>query len=286
MNVKEVYRKAFVDGDVASLRFLLARGFDPSIKDSLGFRFACKNGHTKVVEELLKDGRCDPTACNQDSLTNASALGHIDIVRLLLDDGRADPSFWDYYALRFACEQNRADVVRVLLDDHRVVMHDAYWTLHCAAFKHHVEVTCAFLTHPRVYDHFVGGGFDDFSWFRRRDQFPDGAFWFEREVLPLICDHPTACFRWSDYPHAFASYKGTALALAWCMKSIGNGWADVVEIATPRLLRAPLTIVIPKATFRQLTGMTQATAGASIGALIAVCIATFVGMMLFATKIK
>src|SRR5678816_4796534 len=126
MNVKEVSRKAFVDGDVASLRILLARGFDPSSKDSLAFRIACKNGHTRVVEELLKDGRCDPTACHEECLTNASALGHIDIVRLLLDDGRADPSFWECHALRSACAQNRADVVRMLLDDHRVVMRDAY----------------------------------------------------------------------------------------------------------------------------------------------------------------
>jgi ankyrin repeat protein len=52
---------------------------------------ASYNGHSKVVELLLKDKRVDPSDCDNDAIKWASKNGHLEIVKLLSEDKRVNP---------------------------------------------------------------------------------------------------------------------------------------------------------------------------------------------------
>ena len=60
---------------------------DPKIKVSthayMGLRFACRDGHTKIVEILLDDERSNPGANENHPLRFACFNGHTDNVSLL-----------------------------------------------------------------------------------------------------------------------------------------------------------------------------------------------------------
>jgi hypothetical protein len=78
--------------------------FDPSVLSEL-LQEASLNGHEKVVELLLKDGRADPTANNSLCLRWASTKVHLKVVELLLEDGRADPTAINSLCLRRASNE-------------------------------------------------------------------------------------------------------------------------------------------------------------------------------------
>ena len=65
--------------------------------------FAAVNGHLKVVQTLLKDGRADPTAMNSRALRKAAEFGHSKVVQELLKDGRADPAADNQRSSSFCC---------------------------------------------------------------------------------------------------------------------------------------------------------------------------------------
>lgn len=60
-----------------------------------GFRMAVKYGRDRVVDMLLKDGRCDPASNDNEAIKSACTNGHFIVVDLLLKDGRSDPSTYD-----------------------------------------------------------------------------------------------------------------------------------------------------------------------------------------------
>jgi hypothetical protein len=90
---------------------------DPGANNNEAIREASKNGHTKVVELLLKDRRVNPN----EALRDASKNGHIKVVKLLLKDRRVNPTVNNNEALREANKNGHTRVVQLLLKDDRVL---------------------------------------------------------------------------------------------------------------------------------------------------------------------
>jgi ankyrin repeat protein len=99
------------DGDIERVKRLLEKGEDPTVDWNAAIRLASFNGHTKVVEILLQDGRADPTADENAALGYASYHGNVEIVKALLKDGRVNPEDDDSYAIEIA----RTDEIREML---------------------------------------------------------------------------------------------------------------------------------------------------------------------------
>lgn len=93
----------------------------PQYKDNKAIRYASENGHSKVVELLLKDQRVDPSARENYAIRLACFNGHIEVVRLLLVDVRVNPSSNNNQAIKNAKRGGYDNVVVLLLTDKRVV---------------------------------------------------------------------------------------------------------------------------------------------------------------------
>src|SRR5690606_22259310 len=78
------------------------------------------NGLLKVVQELLKDKKVDPSAVHNQAIREASSSGHLEVVRELLKDKRVDPSALNNNAIQEASLKGHLEVVRELLKDKRV----------------------------------------------------------------------------------------------------------------------------------------------------------------------
>jgi len=59
-----------------------------------------QDGHKKIVQFLLADGRLDPSFNNNQSLKLAVKFNNLEIVKLLLNDSRTDPNFIDIDLIR------------------------------------------------------------------------------------------------------------------------------------------------------------------------------------------
>lgn len=105
--------------------FIGTQLFDPSVRNNVALRWACRNGQTQKVKELLKDKRVDPTDGGNAAIRLASAFGFLEIVKILLEDNRADPS--SGLPLCFACMNGHEDIVVELLKDPRA--DPAKWNL-------------------------------------------------------------------------------------------------------------------------------------------------------------
>ena len=95
---------------------------DPSAEENEALYVACESGHGEYVKLLLADPRVDPSLISTDQtkhtpLAIACKRGHENIVRILLADGRCDPGADDNIALYQACTYNRVEIVCMLLAD-------------------------------------------------------------------------------------------------------------------------------------------------------------------------
>ena len=84
------------------------------------FMNSAKNGHTEVVNLLLKNPRVDPGSNNNYAIKWASECGHTEVVKLLLKDSRVDPGDDNNFAIRLASRNGHTEVVKLLLKDSRV----------------------------------------------------------------------------------------------------------------------------------------------------------------------
>lgn len=134
-------------GNLVAVEYLLRRGADPSADDNAAIIGAAENGHSTMVDRLLKDKRVDPSARDNHAIIWASYGGYLDIVNRLLawntpesapmgadsphlwERGRkpevgpyprVDPSADNNAAMTFAQENGHDDVVDRLLQDPRV----------------------------------------------------------------------------------------------------------------------------------------------------------------------
>ncbi len=120
-------------GDVARLRWLLARGARLELKDWVGrtaLFWASQEGHVEVVRELLARGAAVDAADNGGTapLFIASQNGHLEVVRALMEEGasvNAPDSFFLWTPKTFnggltplyvASERGHLEIVRELLE--------------------------------------------------------------------------------------------------------------------------------------------------------------------------
>jgi ankyrin repeat protein len=80
-------------------------------KKSNALSLAAYNGHVKIVDRLLQDGRFIPS---DYAFRGACYNGHIEVVDRWLQDPRVDPSSDDNSALLFAARSGHAAVVCIL----------------------------------------------------------------------------------------------------------------------------------------------------------------------------
>jgi hypothetical protein len=83
-------------------------------------RLACSEGAHKVCKLLLKTGRVDPSAKNNECIVTACDFGHIRTVHVLLQHPRTNPAARGNTCIRRACRQGFPDIVQMLLADPRV----------------------------------------------------------------------------------------------------------------------------------------------------------------------
>lgn len=105
------FRNAASNGQAETLKYFLEQGsFRP---DSETFIDSARNGHTKVVELLLKQG-ADIHAKDDDALVWAAAHGHSETATLLLDNG-ANINAQGREAVLWAARNGHNDVLDVFL---------------------------------------------------------------------------------------------------------------------------------------------------------------------------
>jgi len=155
----EVYRmyvwiSAVKMGYLETVKWLIEKdGFDST--DSYIYHFAikqaCKNGHTGVVDILLKDPGVDPSYDYNIFLEVACKNGHTGVVDILLKDPRVDPSYEENQPLEVACKNGHTGVVDILLKDPRVdPSYEDHQPLRLAAYSGHLDVIKRLLKDPRV----------------------------------------------------------------------------------------------------------------------------------------
>jgi hypothetical protein len=75
------------------------------------------NSSFDIVELLMKDGRCDPTAKVNRSLLSAASFGNVDILKLLLKDSRVTKKDVYLELLKKAIEKKQIDIVNFILNE-------------------------------------------------------------------------------------------------------------------------------------------------------------------------
>lgn len=110
-----------VESNYPSLvEYLVGRGQDPSILDSLALRKVVYYEHISVMNVLLRDHRIDPNTSQDYCIRTAAELGNVEIVNRLLQDSRVDLTVYGNSALEAAVSNGHLDVVDRLLLDPRV----------------------------------------------------------------------------------------------------------------------------------------------------------------------
>lgn len=93
---------------------------------------AAKRGHLGVLDELLKDGRCDPGGRDNVALGLACMTGNIDVVKRLLADPRVDPKIYNRYDrdmyphLPMAIANGLLDVAELLIKHPKIDINGGY----------------------------------------------------------------------------------------------------------------------------------------------------------------
>ena len=100
-----------VNGDLESLRIILALGADPRHNNSLPISLAAENGHAECVKLLIP--LSDPKSRDSLALVLAATSGHAECVRLLIPV--SDPEANSSNALRWAAVNGHAECVKLLI---------------------------------------------------------------------------------------------------------------------------------------------------------------------------
>ena len=140
---------AAMRGNIARMRWLLARGAQLELKDCQGktaLAVASEFGHLEMVRELITRGASVNTGnkcCTP--LYAASMRGHIQVVRELLARGALLNEVSWYNSLDVSCSEGHVEVVRELFANGAVV--NDFGILYSACENGHVEVVRELLLH-------------------------------------------------------------------------------------------------------------------------------------------
>lgn len=112
-NHNDIITSASIKGRTETVKYLLSlhQQINVANHDNGAIRLASKNGHTEIVELLLKDGRADPSAGNNFAIQFATKNGHTEIVRLLLDDNRVNM----FCIIQIASRYGHLDIIKLIL---------------------------------------------------------------------------------------------------------------------------------------------------------------------------
>ncbi|KAJ3287609.1 hypothetical protein HDU79_005560 [Rhizoclosmatium sp. JEL0117] len=105
---------------IASAKYLLETGIDPSVPQNEGIRIASEYGNSEIVALLMQDARVDPSYESNDALSKAVKNNHIEVVRLLLTDLRVNPSEKRSNAIALAAAFGHWNILSLLFNDSRV----------------------------------------------------------------------------------------------------------------------------------------------------------------------
>ena len=124
-----ILQSFFDHANVRAIQNILEDGrVDPSAVQNYAIRSASGRGDIDKVNLLLQDDRVDPSALDQLALWNASGCKRntdgrssgYKVVKRLLNDPRVDPSARNNQAIRTACLSGCLKTVKILLKDPRV----------------------------------------------------------------------------------------------------------------------------------------------------------------------
>ena len=102
-------------GDMEGLRYVLSfAGINAAARDNAAIRAACSNGSLESVQLLMDCPGVDPSAVDNEAIIAASRRGCTDIVTFLLADNRVDPHARNCQALQEACNAGHMEIVQIL----------------------------------------------------------------------------------------------------------------------------------------------------------------------------
>ena len=120
-SINNAFESAVKNGNVASLKRIIALGISPDVNDNWAIQTASMLGHANMVECLLKFRSVDPSANRDFAIKEASRNGHEKVVKLLLARGkRVHPESDNDLALQYAVKNGNVGLVKILLSDPRV----------------------------------------------------------------------------------------------------------------------------------------------------------------------
>lgn len=150
-NYNKLLKLACKNGHTEIVECLLKYGAKPSISNNYPIGIASQYGHNDIIKILLQKEGVNPAASNHYSFRAACSGGHVETVKLLLQDKRVNPEASENHAIRIACEKGYLEIVKILLQDERA--DPAYYLntpLLLAEQNGHGEVFEVLLKDPRV----------------------------------------------------------------------------------------------------------------------------------------
>jgi ankyrin repeat protein len=111
---------ACLNGHTEIVEILMRRGIDPCINDNICIENACMNGYTDIVGLLMNSGKITRLSKNIDNLImKACEYGYTKIVELLLNNNDIDPCIDNNYCIKQVCLGGHVEILRLLLNDYR-----------------------------------------------------------------------------------------------------------------------------------------------------------------------
>lgn len=153
-NLQQKFAFAVIMNDV-DLILKLKNSVQTDFDSNLAIRLAAKEGHTLVLEELLKDSKIkvDPSALNNYAIQHASFNGHYETVQRLLKDDRVDPGDDNNLAINLASQKGHEAIVELLLKSSKVDPSDMNNSaIHAALKNNHLGIVESLIKDSRVYN--------------------------------------------------------------------------------------------------------------------------------------
>jgi hypothetical protein len=144
----------------------LLRSSHPFLPGELdcALQVACDRGLIKVVQNLLSDNRCDPTAGNHLAFLMAVDRGFREIVSLMIADERVHADAFNNCAIQLAAENGHSALAALLLQDPATdPSAEDFYAMRVACFKGHRGVVQLLLQHPTVAAEAAKGTFEPYK---------------------------------------------------------------------------------------------------------------------------
>ena len=124
---------------------------DIAVNNNEAIRLASAKGNINIVRNLLNHPQVDPGALDDEAIIKAARKGHADVVRLLLAHPRVKSSARNYLAVFTAIRKNHADIVKLLINNERYIPTSAgFFLIEQAAQFGNADLVQFFLNHQSL----------------------------------------------------------------------------------------------------------------------------------------